>query len=576
MYGEVGFRVKLGVAVILLNAAGLSWAMVNVVNYDNHPDLEKAKAYDLTLSNRYFERGDGTFDRELYQSYVAQASRELAEQHYLAYLHDVNDSFQRAAVYARLGEMYSGGARPAVATRFDRDKARGYYRQALEAEPERIGWATLQARGFFATDGATSEERFASYMDYYQWLRSIDEKTLTEKLLPIRPPGTRRPRRRSSPELNEARKRRAAWRIEGMEASAKNRPPQSQSRGGGFLDLIKSQAETTAYNLVHEAVGPMAMDLQTGQWSETRAVQYLTLLAERFPDASVAKRAQTELARIARGEADYMVTVSEKDFEAKSRPPAPGMRGQMAPRTREQAVDRTLSRGRLGPMAGAWPDWKIRTMVWPSAEEIRSHRVTADDRTTTDCLGWLGKFLRPAVMPKDPDKQLVAMANWGLYKEEAEQQALLDVFICRLARGPYAVHIQESPFNVVISVADKRLAHGPREQAAHERFIIQIASELLHQDILPDWAEDLKQHPPQPGADGRALTRVQWQPASVVIEEPGRSWWSVDPEEAGRVGTHLISAETDGAYVRFDVVKATGGGPRTFYDPYARRFDVSP
>jgi hypothetical protein len=47
MCAEIGFRVRLGVLVLLLGAGRISLALVDVVNYDNHPDLEKAKEYDV-------------------------------------------------------------------------------------------------------------------------------------------------------------------------------------------------------------------------------------------------------------------------------------------------------------------------------------------------------------------------------------------------------------------------------------------------------------------------------------------------------------------------------------------------
>ncbi len=286
MCARICRRVLLVSAGIILSLAGTS-ASVTVVNYDNHPDLEKAKLYDLTVENEKFMRPDGTFDHELYKSYMAGGNRELAEQHYLAYLQDVNDSFQRAAVYARLGYLFCGIADQRVGLPINRDKARTYYRKALEAEPERIGMATLQARGFFATDGNTDEERFASYMDYYQWLLSIDEQTLKEKALPNRPP---RP-----PATHELDGRRQKLRAE-FEAK---RPPRPLTSGGGLLGFIRDQAEATARNLVREAQGRVAVDLQTRRWSQARAVQHLIILAERFPGTSAAERANEELARIA-------------------------------------------------------------------------------------------------------------------------------------------------------------------------------------------------------------------------------------------------------------------------------------
>jgi len=295
MCADIRFRTGLGAAVILLCAGGICLA-VSVVNYDNDPNLENAKQYDLTIDPLRFLRADGTFDRESYEAYTAKANRELAETHYLLYLQDVNDSFQRAAVYARLGEIFSGIADPRVAPTLDRNKARIYFRKTLEAEPQRIGMATLQARGFFATDPNTDEERFASYMDYYQWLLSIDEKQLKENWLPTRPPLPH-----PGIEMVEARR----MLVEQLRAK---RPPRPRSAGeggeGGMLGLIKGQAETTAHNLVFEARGRMAFDPQTHQTSRGRAVQYLTMLVDRFPDTSAAKRAQAELAKIASGRED--------------------------------------------------------------------------------------------------------------------------------------------------------------------------------------------------------------------------------------------------------------------------------
>jgi hypothetical protein len=198
-----------------------------------------------------------------------------------------------------------------------------YFRKALEAEPERIGWATLDARGFFATDANTNEQRFASYMDYYEWLLSIDEKTLKEKALPRRPPGTRPPEGRPVRELDETHKELVAQMKKRMRVAQleKKRPAQFQSGEGGFLGLIKGQAETTARNHVHEALGRMAIDPQTGQWSEARAIEHLIMLVERFPGASAAERAKAELARIRSGVVADAVSALEDNLDVSSLSP---------------------------------------------------------------------------------------------------------------------------------------------------------------------------------------------------------------------------------------------------------------
>jgi hypothetical protein len=226
----------------------------------------------------------------------------------LAYLQDVNDSFQRAAVYARLGDLFDGITDPRVAATTDTSKARMYYRKALEAEPERIGWATLHARGFFATDANTPEARFASYMDYYQWLLAIDEKTLKEKLLPTRPARKAAP---APPEDEMRRKMR-----ERFQAAAR---PGPQTRGEGFLGEIKSRAETAAHNLVNEATGQMALDPTAHLRSRERAIRYLRVLRERFPGTSVAEHASAELTKIARDPGDDLLVALENRLDARWR-----------------------------------------------------------------------------------------------------------------------------------------------------------------------------------------------------------------------------------------------------------------
>jgi len=97
MRARIGGRVLLASVGVLLCLARTVYGGGTVVNYDNHPDLVKAKQYDLTVDPKTIRRADGSFDQDLYDSYVAKASRELAEQHYLAYLEDVNDLLCRRA-----------------------------------------------------------------------------------------------------------------------------------------------------------------------------------------------------------------------------------------------------------------------------------------------------------------------------------------------------------------------------------------------------------------------------------------------------------------------------------------------
>lgn len=302
MWRGTYFRFRIVLIGLLLCLGYPSWGLVNVVNYDNHSALAKAKEYDLTMDLKKLYKPDGSFDMVLYDSYVARADRALAEKYYLEYLKDVNESFQRAAVCARLGEMFSGSVSHHVATTWDRSKARMYYGKALEAEPERIGWPTLQARGFFATDANSPEAQLESYMDYYEWLLSLDEKKLREKALPTRPPRTIPPAKK----LDPMRKR--------FEEQMRTMP-RPKTAGGGFLEFIKGQADVTAHNLVHRATGRMAYDPMTRMWSRDRAVKYLLVLAERFPGTSAAERAKAKLAETTAEIADDMLALFENELD---------------------------------------------------------------------------------------------------------------------------------------------------------------------------------------------------------------------------------------------------------------------
>ena len=240
-------------------------------------------------------------------------------------------------------------------------------------------------------------------------------------------------------------------------------------------------------------------------------------------------------------------------------------------RMNEQAASRILNEERLGKLGEVWPGWKRRTMVWPSKQEIDAVSVEAGQKVKADCIAWLEKFMKDDSLPKGLEKHLVAMDNWGLFRQKAEQEKLCDVFICRFIQGPYVVQIQESPANVIISVADERLADKPKEKGTHKEFIVQVASAILHKGIIPDRAKDWFEFEPKPSADGGVVTRVQWSPPSVVdIDEAGRR--RIDTEAAAKVGTFQIEAETNGAFVRFDIMKSPEGGPRLTRNPYAQRF----
>jgi hypothetical protein len=254
--------------------------------------------------------------------------------------------------------------------------------------------------------------------------------------------------------------------------------------------------------------------------------------------------------------------------------PSPLKATQEALRVNEKAVSRVLNKTRLAKLGEAWPAWKTPPMTWPTEEEIAKNSVQVDPSVKDNCIKWLSKFMKDESCAKALESHLVAMAKWGLFWERTEKEPLCDVFICRFVQGSYVVHIQESPADVVISVADERLADNPKPPTAHGEFIAAMASTFLHKDIVPDRERYWFQFEPKATPDGGAITRVQWNPPFVVTHDQ-KGVRLIDTERAGKIGTSDIDAETDGAFVRFDILKSPGGGPAFIRDPYVRRFGVS-
>ena len=229
--------------------------MPYIVNYSNDANLQKAFEYDLTMDETHL-------NQEEYDSLAKRVSQKLAEEHYLAYLEDVNDSFQRSRVYVKLGNLFGGAVDQKVILTgvIDNNKANNYYRKALIEEPNRIGIPTLAARAGLTSATESLENQFYLCMDYYQWLLSIDKKTLNKNWLPFTP---------NSGEPSEKT-------IEEM------------------IELIEGVKETTALNLAYDARHRLTnnSELFDGGLFE---MKYLIEIIERFPQTKAAELAGTEL-----------------------------------------------------------------------------------------------------------------------------------------------------------------------------------------------------------------------------------------------------------------------------------------
>ncbi len=177
-------------AGVLVCAAAVAPAEPTILNYDKNANLAKAMEYDLTMDASAYRKPDGTTDPEVYKSYVAKAGRAPAERYYLMYLAQVDEPFQRARVYAKLADLYSGAAdnhvAPGPPTADDLARAQDYCRKGLAEAPQAISHATIQMRGTLTLlpDPAQS---LAALMDHYEWLQSLNEQSIAEHWLPLSP-----------------------------------------------------------------------------------------------------------------------------------------------------------------------------------------------------------------------------------------------------------------------------------------------------------------------------------------------------------------------------------------------------
>lgn len=165
---------KTSMAAILVTLSCLcycAFGSLSLRNYDNDPIMSKAMEYDLGENHHDYEKAD----------------RAMAEKYYLEYLKNVQESFQKARVYIRLGALYATGFDVRKGEKADYDKARYYFRKALELEPERIDYTTIQARTMLASMEQAGRARIEARLNVYEWLLSVNEEKILKDWLPLTP-----------------------------------------------------------------------------------------------------------------------------------------------------------------------------------------------------------------------------------------------------------------------------------------------------------------------------------------------------------------------------------------------------
>lgn len=226
-----------------------------------------------------------------------------------------------------------------------------------------------------------------------------------------------------------------------------------------------------------------------------------------------------------------------------------------------------LERQELEKLGKGFPAWKISQATWPSAQELTSNSVTVDEKLKNSCLWWLRKFMTKAYLPPELSKNIVAMKEWGLVEKQADQKRLCDVFITRFTKGRHVIHIQESPSNVVITIAGE---NSPRNgKGDRKELVVSMATGALNPNLRPKPnSDEFRVHR---GTDiAPRMSRMSWYADSVIrTDHEGKKLLSL--AKASKIGTKRVTAETDGRFVRFEIVKCIKG-PRAAPDPYVERF----
>ena len=234
------------------------------------------------------------------------------------------------------------------------------------------------------------------------------------------------------------------------------------------------------------------------------------------------------------------------------------------------AQSQILNNTELAKLGDVFPGWKIKQVVWPADSEINLKKVAVDPKLTASCMEWLMKFIKTDQLPVGLDQKLIPMKGWGTISKESEQKRLCDVFIARYKKGDNVIQIQESPYNIIIAVADERLEKNPH--ADHRNLIIETARSFLSGPLQPNLNSTFF-HVGKIDKEGK-IARISWSLERViVIDKDGKKCMSLS--EAGKIGTSGVEAETDGRFVRFEIIKSPGAVKNAYFDPYIERFSSS-
>ena len=260
------------VAYIAIFVVGLCYCrpLVAIRNYEDSRHLRLAKKHCPTFAD----------DREL-------VDRDKAIQHYLAYLREYPDTFNRPKVLTQIGCLYAQYRDPESGVETNYEKAKPYFKKAIEAAPELVCWDTIIARTNLASLTERGAPRVEARIKAYKWIHTRTAQQIRDSVQAEMeqgggitwhwPPG-----------LSEAAKQEAKRALRGgvREMHRKTQQRQIEHRVSTLQEQIEAVKGVQATNMVADAAG-----------SET-PVFCLSKIVKELPGTGAAKKARKKLREI--------------------------------------------------------------------------------------------------------------------------------------------------------------------------------------------------------------------------------------------------------------------------------------
>lgn len=239
----------------------------------------------------------------------------------------------------------------------------------------------------------------------------------------------------------------------------------------------------------------------------------------------------------------------------------------------EAAANGVIQKESLAKLSPELPEWKIKQMAWPTPAEIAAHKAEASREEIDAAVAAISKVMNTAYIPADLAAHITAMKAWGTHDEPARQERLMDAFVVRYSMEGQTVQIQESPCNIVITVAPEARDQAPA--ANKEQYILDVAGKVLNPQVAPDPASPTYFN--TAAKESPVIKRVGWIPAAAVVQsDPETKTFGTSWKKTVALGISDGAADSDGRFVRFDLLKPSPGPKRGYPDPNVERFSKAP